>query len=139
MTNNTDITRTAVLDALADAVATNSALIAATTDAWFDAEAAVDAILAGGVKPNTNDDTITDEVDALAFAAVTTDGPWWVTGTLMDAETDELIGPATPAQIEASLAAGDTGMILIDADGDVIEQSSWDADQPGVRTVWVAR
>jgi hypothetical protein len=60
------------------------------------------------------------------------------TPQLRTADTDEVIGEATPAQIEASLAAGDTGIILIDADGDVIDDGTWAAQQPGVRRVWVA-
>jgi hypothetical protein len=57
---------------------------------------------------------------------------------LFAAETDRLIGPATPAQITASLDADETGWILIDADGDVVHDGSWSAQQTGVRTVYVA-
>jgi len=42
---------------------------------------------------------------------------------LIDAETNELIGPATPEQIEASLDAderGEAGIVQIDADGHVM-------------------
>lgn len=60
------------------------------------------------------------------------------TADLFDSDTAELIGPATEAQIAASLAAGETGHILIDADGDVIEPGTWAAQQPGVRKVYVA-
>lgn len=63
------------------------------------------------------------------------------TRNLYDGETGELIGPATEAQCIASDRAmedGQWGAILIDADGDVIrDESSWDAQQPGVRAVWV--
>lgn len=58
--------------------------------------------------------------------------------TLHDSDTDELIGTATPAQIDASDAAGDTGHILIDTDGDVVSPGTWAAQQPGVRRVWVS-
>ena len=47
---------------------------------------------------------------------------------LMDAETAEPIGPASVEQVKASLRAGDTGIILIDADGDVVAEQ--DANQP---------
>lgn len=57
---------------------------------------------------------------------------------LFAAETDRLIGPATPAQITASLDADETGWILIDADGEVVHDGSWSAQQTGVRTVYVA-
>ena len=39
---------------------------------------------------------------------------------LIDAETNEILGPATPEQVDASLDAGETGIIEIDADGDVV-------------------
>ena len=57
---------------------------------------------------------------------------------LFDANTADKIGPATPEQIEASLAAGDTGTILVDADGNVVADGSWEHQQPGVRTAYVA-
>lgn len=62
----------------------------------------------------------------------------WTTFRLFDGDTTDEIGPATAAQIEASLAAGDTGLILIDGDGDVVEDGTWAAQQPGVRKVFVA-
>lgn len=58
------------------------------------------------------------------------------THDLYDYDTSERIGTATPEQIAACDAAGEAGAILIDADGDVIAQGSWDAQQPGVRTVY---
>jgi hypothetical protein len=76
---------------------------------------------------------ITDEAFFAIVASATTTG-----ADLMDADTGDKIGAATPAQIEASLAAGDTGIILIDADGDVVDDGTWAAQQPGVRRVWVA-
>jgi len=54
-------------------------------------------------------------------------------------ENGNVIGPATAEQIAASNAsddAGHNGGILIDADGDVIKDGSWDAQQPGVRKVY---
>lgn len=57
--------------------------------------------------------------------------------TLHDSDTGELIGTATPAQIDASDGAGDTGHILIDADGDVVTVGTWAAQQPGVHRVYV--
>lgn len=56
---------------------------------------------------------------------------------LFDADTNDAIGPATADQINASLAAGPTGIILIDADGDVVEFGTWPANQKGVRRVYV--
>jgi hypothetical protein len=56
---------------------------------------------------------------------------------LFDAETSREIGPATYRQSQASATAGDTGIILIDADGDVVIDGTWEAQQPGVRKVYV--
>lgn len=59
---------------------------------------------------------------------------------LYDAETGEDLGVATPAQSAASERAmvydSGRGHILVDSDGNVIEPSSWDAQQAGVRTVF---
>lgn len=41
---------------------------------------------------------------------------------LYDSNTAEKIGVATPEQVEASLAAGDTGHIAIDSRGRIVEQ-----------------
>lgn len=60
--------------------------------------------------------------------------PAW---TLHDSDTGEMLGPATNAQVDASLAELD-GHILIDADGDVVLEGTWPAQQPGVRRVYVA-
>lgn len=59
---------------------------------------------------------------------------------LFDLATGDKIGPATADQIEASFSddAGETGAILIDADGDVVVDGTWEAQQPGVRAVYVA-
>lgn len=57
---------------------------------------------------------------------------------LHDYATADKISPATPEQIEASLSAGDTGTILVDADGNVVADGSWEAQQPRVRTAYVA-
>jgi hypothetical protein len=54
---------------------------------------------------------------------------------LYDSETNEKIGVATSDQIEASLAAGDTGVITIDADGDVVRE---DRATKADRRVYVA-
>lgn len=57
--------------------------------------------------------------------------------TLRDADTDELIGAATPAQIAASDAAADSnGIFLMDADGDPIDPSSEWQGQPRARRVY---
>lgn len=56
---------------------------------------------------------------------------------LFDSDTTEDLGPATPAQIVASDAAGEEGHILIDTEGHPCDLSSWDAQQPGVRRVYV--
>jgi len=59
------------------------------------------------------------------------------THTLYDADTAELIGPATAEQVEASNEAADYhGVILIDADDDPVPEGTWDAEQPGVRHVY---
>lgn len=63
--------------------------------------------------------------------------PTETTRNLLDADTTEFVSIATAAQIEASDAAGDTGIIRIDSDGDVVEPGSWSYDQPGTRTVYV--
>jgi hypothetical protein len=55
---------------------------------------------------------------------------------LYDYATGDDLGPATTEQIEASLAAGDDGAILIDADGDFVKPGSWGAQQPGTRPVF---
>lgn len=50
------------------------------------------------------------------------------TPTLYDADTAELIGPATPAQHDRSNhaeAVTGTGIILIDEDGDVVDGAAW--------------
>ena len=60
--------------------------------------------------------------------------------TLMDDRTSDPIGPATAEQVEASLASderGEYGLILIDAAGVVVYDGTWEAQQPGVRTVYV--
>lgn len=58
--------------------------------------------------------------------------------SLYDGDTAELLGPATDAQVAASVAAKPDGIILIDADGDVVEPGSWAAERIGVRKVYVA-
>lgn len=59
---------------------------------------------------------------------------------LYDAHTAEDLGPATPEQVAASdeaYAKDGSGGFLIDAAGDVIDDdSSWEAQQPGVRSVY---
>lgn len=63
---------------------------------------------------------------------------WWESYlVLCDADTGECVGPATVAQAQASLAAGETGFILVDSDGDVITSDSWAAQQSGTRKVYV--
>ena len=58
---------------------------------------------------------------------------------LYDADTAELIGPATPAQIAASLAADEEGgLIHIDADGDVIARRDWLPEYGPIRMVYAA-
>ena len=61
------------------------------------------------------------------------------TARLYDADTADCLGVATDDQIEASDNAGDTGIFLVDADGDVVSAGSWDAQQPGVRRVYAGR
>lgn len=103
----------------------------------IDLDVAVDAILRDEVQPDPECDG--DDLARLVSGVITSDGPWWVTeARLCDASTAEVIGVATQEQVDASLAAGETGIILIDADGDVVEQGSWGARQPGVRSVYVS-
>lgn len=61
-------------------------------------------------------------------------------GTLYDYTTGQEIGPATREQWEASLsqAAGETGAITIDADGEVRHPSDDTAAYGQLRTVYVA-
>ena len=56
---------------------------------------------------------------------------------LYDGDTAEDLGVATHPQVDASLAAGSEGFILIDTDGNVVEPGSWAARQPGSRKVYV--
>jgi hypothetical protein len=59
--------------------------------------------------------------------------------TLYDATTAEPIGPATPEQAEASLAEGsETGIILIDRDGNVVTPGTYDALETGTRKAYVS-
>ena len=58
--------------------------------------------------------------------------------TIHDSDTGEMIGDATVDQIDASDLAGDTGHILIDADGDVVTAGTWAAQQSGVRRAYVS-
>jgi hypothetical protein len=60
-----------------------------------------------------------------------------MTRYLIDADLNESIGPATPEQIAASDAAGDTGIILIDAQGYVVAPQDQFLHQP--RTAPVRR
>jgi len=80
-------------------------------------------------------------------------GPWWVAEDdddeswmgvaivwpLYDLATGEEIGAATDAQCSASMDADNVnGAFLIDCDGNIVEVGSWEAQQPGVRSVFVA-
>ena len=56
--------------------------------------------------------------------------------SLFDSETTALLGFATAAQFEASMAAGPEGHILIDDDGDVVDPGGFYADT--ARKVFVA-
>ena len=73
MTNNTDITRNAIVEALAE-VATDNHLLSE----GFDLDIAADAILAGEVTADDNDGAITDPALKLAFGAFMSSGRWWV-------------------------------------------------------------
>lgn len=58
---------------------------------------------------------------------------------LYDYSTAEQIGPATVEQIEASMAAGDTGAIVVDADsGQVLPEGADKSVWPSQRVVYVA-
>ena len=69
--------------------------------------------------------TMTGEPDELAIP------------DLYDAETGELIEPATPEQVEASEAAGPDGVILINEAGDVVHPGDREATLGGCRKVYV--
>lgn len=90
MTNTADINRSHLINALNDAVRLNSALIA-SNKATFVIAIAADAIIDGEVTPDTNDGAITDEIEALAFGAIVSDGPWWVAdGVLQYRQREQL-------------------------------------------------
>lgn len=142
MTNtNIIITEAAAIAALRQVAAENDecrALVDCTN------LAAIRAVVDGTAGEDDNDGTIPagDEHLALrrAMAVAMTDGPWWTctaTGTLVDVDTCESLGVATAEQATASYEAGSNGLILIDADGDVVTDGSWEAMQPGVRAVYV--
>lgn len=66
----------------------------------------------------TGDAEMVTTIDRLTGALPTAD--------LYDADTATLIGPATTAQHEASNAAGRyDGAIVIDEDGDVVDNTAW--------------
>jgi hypothetical protein len=77
----TNITRDEIIEQLKEVVSVND------HNFWeeagtFDIDAAADAILAGQVQPDWNNDDdgirrIDDEVMALAFGAFMSSGPWW--------------------------------------------------------------
>jgi len=75
---------------------------------------------------NVHDDELERVADALARRSP----------ALYDADTNDRIAPATDDQIEASAAAGETGIILVDSDGTVLTPGTWAAEQPGVRHVY---
>lgn len=61
------------------------------------------------------------------------------TAHLYDADTADDLGIATAPQMAASdysEAKGENGIFLIDADGDVCPDGSWDSQQAGVRRVY---
>jgi hypothetical protein len=61
--------------------------------------------------------------------------------TIHDADTGDLIGPASPAHIAAGRTAeakdGGAGLFLVDAELRQVAAGTWAADQPGVRRVYV--
>lgn len=57
---------------------------------------------------------------------------------LYDADTNSLITEANSEQAQASYASDPTGVILIDLDGNVIADGTWESQQPGVRKVYVS-
>lgn len=141
MTTSTNPTRTQIVTALTEVVAANSAPSSdgSFDGATFNIDIAADAIQAGQVAPFAEAEQILNPLGALALGAFMSDGAWWVPARdLFDANTADKISPATPEQIEASLSAGDTGTILVDADGNVVADGSWESQQPGVRTAYVA-
>ena len=73
MTNNTDITRNDILEALAEIVADNHLF-----RDGFDVDIAADAIMAGEVAADDNDGAINDPALKLAFGAFMSSGRWWV-------------------------------------------------------------
>ena len=55
---------------------------------------------------------------------------------LFDADTAADLGPATAAQTEASYAAGVSGIIAVDSDGDVVPTGGFHVGR--LRSVYVA-
>lgn len=56
-------------------------------------------------------------------------------GTLCDYNTGDAIRPATKAERDASREAGDTGVFLIDEDGDIVDEGGFAAGK--TRSVYV--
>ncbi len=58
---------------------------------------------------------------------------------LLDADTNELIRAlsAHDSELVVASATADGGVILVDADGELVAEGSWDASQPGVRRAYV--
>lgn len=80
MTTSTNPTRTQIIDALNNVVAANSHLLSngSFDGTTFDVVLAALAIETGHVAPFTENDQITDPLQALALGALMSDGIWWV-------------------------------------------------------------
>lgn len=58
---------------------------------------------------------------------------------LLDANTNDVVdGVELTAELVQASAGAPGGIILIDKDGDVAPTGSWNAQQPGVRQVYVS-
>ena len=94
------------------------------------------ALTAADLEPGTTCDVCDGGHEVTAWTGEqwlsSVDGP-----TVRDAESGEALRKARPEEIIASAAAPE-GVISIDADGDLVDEGSWDAQQPGCRRVRVA-
>jgi hypothetical protein len=120
-THTTTATRSEIIEALRCVVSTNDGIDAEA----FNVDLAADAILAGQVTPDTNDELITDEVEALAYGAFMSNGPWWQAATW----TEELVEGRW-------VACGDYGCAPIPDDDDATIAVGWSAWRTYIGPEW---
>ncbi len=63
------------------------------------------------------------------------DGTDW---KVLDSDTNQVIWTTATLEQWWASQATDEGHILVDADGRVVQPGTWEAQQPGVRKVYVA-